>query len=445
MTNGGWSAGATRRGFLVAGGSLIAGACTSLESSASSGSETGDSDPPDDARIVVDALEKLATFGDLRSGGPGDIACGEWLEAMLEQQGFAVRRQFFETPFFEPVTSLVRTASVEVPVYPQGIVVPTGPLGVEGPLRLWRPGDELVDPEGAIVLMVLPYERHSQLANPVLKAAIEPVSRAGAAAVLLITTGPSGEPIPLNADPKGPAYPQPLAVMGPKDAQPLISLARSGSAAKLIIDGAGGKRPAFNLIAEVNDPGPRIVISTPRSGWGPCMAERGPGIAVFCALARTLPQILPGRSWTFLVNSGHEYDNLGSHHVLAHGAPSPADTRLWFHLGAGFAARDFHEIGGELHPLNSADPQRFLVASEMFIPTLRDTFAGLPGLEVPYPAQPGVGGELGEILAAGYPRALGLLGAHRFHHAAMDLADKTGPELVLPVLRAVRSTLLRLA
>jgi len=38
-----------------------------------------------------------------------------------------------------------------------------------------------------------------------------------------------------------------------------------------------------------------------------------------------------------------------------------------------------------------------------------------------------------------------MLRAHRFHHAANDTADKTGPELILPVLKAVRSSLLQIA
>lgn len=445
MTSRKSSGGRTRRGILIAGGSLLAGACTSLSAGESSLSESAEIGPTDDPRMIAEALEKLATFKDLRSGGRGDIACGDWLEGILQQQGFNVRRQVFDTPYFEPETSLIRSGSIEAPVYPQGIVVPTGPLGVTGPLQLWRTAGDVADPKGAIVLMLLPSARYSRLADPALRAAIEPISRAGAAAIVLVTSGPSGERILLNADPKGPAYPQPMAVIGPRDAQPLYASAQSGMTATLITDGAGGTRPAFNLIAEINRPGPRIVISTPRSGWGPCMAERGPGIAVFYALAQTLPKAFPERAWTFLVNSGHEYDNLGSHHVIANGAPSPANTKLWFHLGAGFAARDFHEVGSQLYPLKNADPQRFLVASDAFVPTLQETFAGLPGLEVPYPAQMGAGGELAEILAAGYPRALGMMGNHRFHHASGDTVDKTEPELVLPVLKAVRSTLFRLA
>lgn len=436
--------GLTRRGVMLASGSLMAAACANGAAGSHDLAETVHTLSANDPQLVADALERLASFRDLRAGGPGDIACGEWLETMLKEQGFSVRRQDFQTPYFEPSVALLRVGETEAPVYPQGIVVPTGPAGETGPLKVWRAAGDVADPAGAVVLMVLPPARYSQLANPALKAAIEPISKGGAAAIILVTSGPSGERILLNADPRGPAYPQPMAVIGPKDAAPFYALARAGAAAALITDGEGGKRPAFNLIAEINRPGPRVVISTPRSGWGPCMAERGPGIAVFHALAHTLPQTYPGHSWTFLVNSGHEYDNLGSHYVIEGGAPPPAETKLWFHLGAGFAARDFHELGGQPHPLKSADPQRFLVASEALIPTLQEAFTGLPGLETPYPARMGAGGELGEILAAGYPNACGMLAAHRFHHAANDTADKTGPELVLPVLKAVRSALDRL-
>lgn len=399
----------------------------------------------DDMQALADSLERLAGFEDLRAGGPGDIACGEWLESHLAQQGFATKRQPFMTPFFEQTTALLRAGEAEAPVFAQGVVVPTGPDGVSGPLRVWRAPGDVPDASGAIVLMSLPPARYSQLAHPALKAAIQPLSEAGAAAIVLVTNGPSHERIALNADPNGPAWPQPMAVIGPRDAEPFYEIARSGAQATLITDGACGNRPAFNLIGEINRPGPRIVISTPRSGWGPCVGERGPGIAVFCALAKWLPLALADHALTFVANSGHEYDNLGSHHFVSEAAPPPDEAKLWLHLGAGFAARDQHELGTRLLPLKSSDPQRFLIASAPLVPTLQETFAGLPGLEVPYPAQASAAGELGEILSAGFPSVIGMLGAHRFHHAPNDTIDKTGPELVAPVLDAVRSTLLRLA
>ena len=73
-----------------------------------------------------------------------------------------------------------------------------------------------------------------------------------------------------------------------------------------------------------------------------------------------------------------------------------------------------------LAPLPSVDPQRFLVARPQLVASLRAAFAGQPGLEAVYGDEAGAGGELGEILAAGYPRAFGILGAHRFHHSPND-------------------------
>ena len=71
-------------------------------------------------------------------------------------------------------------------------------------------------------------------------------------------------------------------------------------------------------------------------------------------------------------------------------------------------------------PLPSVDPQRYLVARPQLVAPLRTAFAGQPGLEAVYGDEAGAGGELGEILAAGYPRAFGILGAHRFHHSPND-------------------------
>ena len=433
----------TRRSLMFAGSAAAVAGCAHPRG-ASEGMATYTTEA-EDTRLITEALDNLARFEDLRSGGAGDVASGEWLETHLANHNFVTSRQAFEAPFFEPHTSVLCVGGTEASVYPQGIVVPTGQDGVTGPLRVWRAPGDIPDAAGAVVLMVLPYARHSQLANSALKSAIKPLSESGAAAIILVTTGPSGERIALNADPKGPAWPQPMAVIGPKDAEPFYALARDGQNATLITEGVGGKRSAFNLIGEINRPGPRIVVSTPRSGWGPCMGERGPGIAVFYALAGWLPSAMPEHAFTFVANSGHEYDNLGSHYFIAEHAPPQEETKLWFHLGAGFAARDWHETGERLLPLKSSDAQRFLMGSEHLVPILQDTFKGLPGLDVPYLSQAGAAGELGEIVAAGYPNVVGMLGAHRFHHAPNDTKDKTGPELIVPVLSSVRSTLLRLA
>ena len=55
-----------------------------------------------------------------------------------------------------------------------------------------------------------------------------------------------------------------------------------------------------------------------------------------------------------LATSGHEYEYMGGEHYLTQSPPPPARTRLWVHIGASLAARDWHELGPRLLPLPSA-------------------------------------------------------------------------------------------
>ena len=141
------------------------------------------------------------------------------------------------------------------------------------------------------------------------------------------------------------------------------------------------KRTAYSLVASLVR-GPRqIVVSTPFSGWTQCAGERGPGIATLLALVPWLKQAKPSHSITFIATSGHELGDLGMRDVLAHAAPDPSTVDSWFHLGAGFAARDWYETPIGLVPMKSADPQRYLLASDTLRGQAAAAFQGLPGLE----------------------------------------------------------------
>ena len=108
------------------------------------------------------------------------------------------------------------------------------------------------------------------------------------------------------------------------------------------------------------------------------------------------------------------------------------------------SARDWHEFGTRLAPLPSVDPQRILMASPDLLPDLTTIFRGAPGLERPYPAQGGVAGELGNILAAGYPRVFGILGTHRYHHVDGDDARCVDAAQVRAVALPIRDAIARL-
>src|SRR3546814_9112423 len=83
--------------------------------------------------IEADLL-RYVRFGNKRAGGPGDLACGEWMAGKLESAGYAVERRSFAVPYFEPTAAEHVSEGPRSPVHPQPTLVPTGPGGVSGPL-----------------------------------------------------------------------------------------------------------------------------------------------------------------------------------------------------------------------------------------------------------------------------------------------------------------------
>lgn len=388
-------------------------------------------------RALQASLDRIATQKDLKSGGDGDRGTGLWLEKELRSSGYAVKRQAFQVPFFEPYLTKISWEGSELPLVAQAIVVTTGPGGLTAPLTFWSEWEPDLQVAGKIAVISLPYGRHSSIHARNIQLRIESARAGGAVAVILVTLGPTGEVVRLNVDPDRPVTDIPVALAAPNDAAGLLDAAARGVTARLIIDGEQGKREAFNLIGRRRGKGKTLIISTPRSGWGPCMGERGPGIASFVALSKSLVHRFPRTDLVFVATSGHEYENLGGRLFIDQQAPDPSEVSLWVHLGDGFAARDWHEVGRQLVALGTPDSNRFLVGTEDLLPILRSRFKGMAGLERAYPSSFGATGELGEVLEAGYTRAFGVFGAHRFHHVATDGPDKTNAVFVRPVARAI--------
>jgi hypothetical protein len=417
----------SRREFLaVAGvGGLAAGAAVAAPM-----------DTPEDLAWLQQTLERYDGFGVKASGGLGDAACGAWLEETLAGWGYDCRRQPFDVPWFEPRRASLTSGAAQAPVIPQAIVVPTGAAGLTAPLR---PASDRGDLSGAIAVLVLPYKRWAALADPQVARPLADAFGRGAAAAILVTTGPTGEAIALNVTTHKPGFDKPVAILAPKDARPFLAAAAQGAPATLVVDGEGGRRSAFNLVARIDRRAAKtIIVSTPRSGWFRCAAERGSGLAVWLSLARWLSRADHGVNIQLLATSGHEYEYLGGEQFLAQ-APAPAVTRLWVHIGASAAARDWHEMGPMLRPLPSADSQRILTATADVVTPVRAAFRGIPGLEATYVAdRTTAGGELINVLAAGYGTMIGLYGGHRYFHAQADDMRCTSGDLVAPVASAFR-------
>jgi len=406
---------ASRRAVLGAGALLAAGPAIA----------SGPSAEAEAKRI----LERYHGFGDKASGGPGDEACGAWLEGELTALGYACARQAFDVPAYEGEATLTSGAA-RASVIPQAIVTPTPAQGVTGPLHA---GDR----RGGIALLLLPYARWSTALGEVERRTNAALA-AGADAVVLVTTGPTREACALNAPPDRKLFERPVAVLAPKDAAPFLQAAAKGETATLRMDGRSFRRPAWNVTATLTGGQSRtLVLSTPRSGWFGCAGERGTGLAAWLMLGAWAARAKLPVNVALVATSGHEYEYAGGERYIAELAPKPTDTALWVHIGANVAARDWHERGAFLGPLPSADPQRFLLASAPFLPAVKAAFAGQPGLEQPYAADPKqAAGELGSILHAGYERAMGIFGGHRFHHTRADDLRCVSPALIPPVVEA---------
>jgi hypothetical protein len=227
-------------------------------------------------------------------------------------------------------------------------------------------------------------------------------------------------------------------VLAPREADPFLEAAAKGQAATLRMPGRSFRRPAFNITAALQRGAAKtLVLSTPRSGWFGCVGERGTGLAAWLLLAEWAVKAKLPVNLALVATSGHEYEYAGGEQFIAHVAPKPADTALWVHLGANVAARDWHERGPLLAPLPSADPQRYLLASPPLVASCKAAFAGQPGLEQVYPAEPkAAAGELASILGAGYEPVMGIFGSHRFHHARGDDLRCVSPTLIPPVADA---------
>ncbi|MCA3733940.1 MAG: hypothetical protein INE97_01175 [Phenylobacterium sp.] len=386
-------------------------------------------------------LETWVAMGDKASGGPGDTDSGAWMESRLKRFGYRTQRQVFEAPSDRLGSVALTLGNASVQGVAQGPARVTGPGGVTGGLTLGRP---TAPARGALVVVDLPARRWSSVRQPELRTLADEVRASGAAGLILVTNGPTGEAIALNAPAGAPPFGVPTLVLAPKDAGPVLAAAREGRTARLVIDGEAGQRPAFNLIGRIDrGKGRTVVLSTPRSGWFTCAGERGPGVALWMALLPWMAKRLKNHDIVVITASGHEYENLGAEAFLHREAPDPKRTALWVHLGAGIAARDWAETPQGLEPLDRPDPARVLMGSAHLVEILKESFAGEAGLEAPLPAGPAAAGELAEILKAGYPAAFGVFGAHRFHHTILDDARCLDPALVERLLPRFQAAMLK--
>src|SRR5262249_20959618 len=145
------------------------------------------------------------------------------------------------------------------------------------------------------------------------RAAIAQAAAKGPAAILLMIGNPADDRFAYNVTQEDSPWPVPVLVVAGKDRAAFERAVASGAPVTFDVKGhyernVGGR----NVIARFGGgKGPAIVVSTPMTGWYSCVCERGPGIANFLALARTVASEKWPGNFVFIATAGHEIGHGG--------------------------------------------------------------------------------------------------------------------------------------
>lgn len=386
-------------------------------------------------------VKAYADFGEHRTAGDPDRKTSQWLRQQLEGFGFSARLEPFTVrQFFLERAEVVLDSAKKIPCFP--LWPPHASMQVA---RIVSSGPGIdADVRGAIALVKLP-PGGALTANSPHAAILLRLIEAGVLGIIAVTPSITGEPIALNSDRTNEPWSVPILLIG--EAQEAV--VRAGRQAAIVIAGRDNPQAeAFEVIGSIGQGSKHFVISTPSSGWFRCAGERGPGIAIWLALARwashrDAPSLTTGVRYTFVASSGHELHEQGMRHFLDRFAPKPADVAAWLHLGAGVAAYDWAREGDTLRRLNRGYQTRHLLTNRReWGGILTRTFVSVRDLQFDTTDTPP--GELAQLAARGY-KAFGVVGAHPYHHTPGDTADRsTGPELLEPIGQALLRALVAL-
>ena len=422
-----------RRQLLAGTGALAITACSPKSDSVES--YIRDAKVFSGANLMAD-VESYVNFGTHRTGSTGDLATTDWFTDHWATLGYAIEQTDVECPNADTHVAKLRIGDEAFDGFAQPPLVFTPEGGLSAPMVMWDAAMPAAV-SGKIAVIHVPRAPNTPSPGPAYRAAVADCVKAGAKAAVLLMSGPSGEVVAINTPLKmQPSIP--VLQIGEKERARVEAAMARNIPGKLIMEGPGGTRVGRNTIARFGESGPWVIISTPQSGWFTCGGERGPGIAISRALsAWAVTQKFPVR-WLFIATSGHEWTDAGAE-IFHHGqAPKPADTALWFHLGASFGARAYEETPNGPVAQSTPNLGRALMASPDMIPHLEAAFAGQPVIEKPLARD--VKTALGEyrlVAEEGYPSSAGFWGYNAHFHTPIDGAESTTPEIMEPIARGV--------
>ncbi len=368
---------------------------------------------------LFDTVVAYSDLGDHRSGTQVDDATVDWLAAELERLGSrSVKRMPYPFARYE--------ARWEVRI--DGVPVPSIPLFYEGV------GDVRTRVPAIGSLRVL-----AGAQVPELGAFTAAALASGTPAAVIATEAGNGLLCAVNREPVHGSGLFTLCVAGA-----LVEELETGlvevEAEATITEGRSSNISA--CLGEGPDEA-RLLLTTPVSGWFRCAGERGTGIAVCLAVARTLAE--EGIPVKILATNGHELGGLGVH---LHLEREPVREKAVFHFGASVGSGQSDGTNPPTDRTTLLRPSAW--AGDSMRGRLKEALSPL-GVPVRLPSDEEARspeGWIGESAAwapLGKP-LVSIAGGFPLHHAPEDLPEvATTPELLQASYDAALSAALVLA
>jgi hypothetical protein len=376
-------------------------------------------------------VEKYVEFGIHRSGTLGDNGTANWLAERLRSAGMDVHLQEWTFSQFHLDECAIEVGGTEISCFPFWLPRETGEDGVCAPVVRFHEGTDAKEVQGRIAYL----ESNTVGGNHFKLGVRDDVLASGAVGTVYVVGSPTGELVAQNAVPPFTRQPLPIpaVIAAQRDEEVLRSAVADGEDVCLRVEGAWDhSATAFNVVGRLERGKRWIVVSTPISGWFECGGERGPGVALWLAIAKWAAMRSSDTSFLFVGTSGHELDNMGAHFFSdSESAPKPDQVMCWLHLGASIGTRQWEQADGGWRPLPARSPGN-LVGSPELLPILESAFEDVGALD---PRSGESKGELRVVFERGY-RGFGFFGGHPWFHTPRDVAGSTEAAFLEPIAHA---------
>ncbi len=377
-------------------------------------------------------VKQYVDFGIHRTATDGDNQTSAWLKNKLDKLGYKTEYLYFPVKQYFLESASLQVKNKVLNVFP---LWPVAQANVSLNAVLVDADKNKQSVSGKIAIIRLKKEDRQYIDRLEKLDRFNDLIARHASAIILIVDNEAGQIAALNTQPNA-SWKIPVVQIAPKDTAQLIS----GATASLQIKGSLKDVQARNVIAKIGSGKKEVIVSTPISGWFTCGGERGPGIAIFNAIAEWVSVTKPPYTFVFIANSSHELeDHRGTHVFIDKRAPKPENVRLWVHFGASFAINAYQKTTDGIQKLDAVDPKRRVYYSSNMENTIHKAFDNKSITQLKDVAL----GELSVAKKYGYASYFGFVGAdfNPYFHTPVDDETATSPKILEETALLIRNAI----